>query len=119
MTSDHDAVISHQVPVSNFPRTDTKNSCLLFTLSDNPTIVLLFASETLNQFKNKLRMTPLYKLSLAAILFVGYALANPIVAQTTIDWQKSIGTPNLDAALKIFNDEDGNFVIMGTETHVD
>ena len=62
-------------------------------------------------------MTQLYQISIAAIL--SFSFTTPSVAQTTIDWQKSIGTPNLDAALKIFNDEEGNIVIIGTEAHED
>lgn len=61
-------------------------------------------------------MASFYKLStfILTILF-----SQLLVAQTTIDWQKNIGTQFTDDARKIFNDEEGNLVIMGTETHED
>ncbi len=42
-----------------------------------------------------------------------------IFAQTSIEWQKIIGTLNYDNALKIINDEEGNIIFMGIEPHED
>ncbi len=63
-------------------------------------------------------MTKQYTI-LALFSFLSLVNSTRTIAQTSIDWQKTIGTSFYDEALKIFNDEDGNIVVLGTETHED
>jgi len=64
-------------------------------------------------------MASFYKFAIVLFLFVLGLLSPGLHAQTQIEWHKSFGTQFIDNALKIFNDRDGNIVVMGTETHPD
>ncbi len=55
----------------------------------------------------------------AIFLFLSVSVVVPALAQTNIEWQKSIGTPFHDNALQIFPDEKGNIIVIGKETHAD
>ncbi|MEP6646244.1 MAG: T9SS type A sorting domain-containing protein [Saprospiraceae bacterium] len=46
-------------------------------------------------------------------------MIDSVKGQQTIAWQQSIGTIYSDNAFRIFNDEDGNMVIVGDELHSD
>ncbi len=52
-------------------------------------------------------------------IFFSLIVSSTTTAQSFIDWQKSIGTPGDDVAVKIFNDQVGNLVVMGSEPHAD
>ncbi len=56
---------------------------------------------------------------LATIGLLAFAIITPALAQTKIEWQKSIGTPFYDNALQVFPDEKGNIIVIGKETHAD
>ena len=56
---------------------------------------------------------------MAAPVFFLLNISHSLVAQTTIEWQKTIGTEFIDDARKILNAPDGNIVIFGTEPHED
>ena len=51
--------------------------------------------------------------------FCSLFLTSTVIGQTFIDWQKSIGTPADDSALKMFEDQSGNLVVIGSEPHAD
>lgn len=60
-------------------------------------------------------------IQLYTFLILSFFFSNmlTVVAQTSIDWQKSFGTSFPDAALKIMNDDDDNMIIFSTEPHED
>ncbi|MDQ3017388.1 MAG: hypothetical protein M3R25_11805 [Bacteroidota bacterium] len=64
-------------------------------------------------------MTRFYKSLSALSLLFAFHWYVPATSQTNIDWQKSIGTPSDDSANKLFNDLDGNLLIIGSEYHAD
>src|SRR5689334_4394802 len=64
-------------------------------------------------------MKKLYTSSLLISFIGSFLLSVSGNAQSYIDWQKSIGTPGDDVALKMFNDQSGNLVILGSEAHAD
>ena len=53
---------------------------------------------------------------LLPILFI---LPGFVSAQQDIAWQKSVGTPFGDSAIKLFQDQSGNLVMLGLESHED
>jgi len=60
------------------------------------------------------------RLSLLAIIgFLAFSIKTPAIAQTKIEWQKSIGTPFTDNGLYVFPDEKENIIVIGKETHAD
>lgn len=56
---------------------------------------------------------------LPALLSLAFFISVPAISQTKIEWQKSMGTPFTDNALKVFPDEQGNVIVIGKETHAD
>ena len=57
--------------------------------------------------------------TLFQILCTSLFIVNSLDSQTSIEWQKSIGTTVDDYALKIFTDPEGNLVVAGNENHKD
>jgi hypothetical protein len=55
--------------------------------------------------------------TLVTLLFL--VIAGSSNAQINIEWQKSLGTPYTDSALKVFPDEKENIIVIGKETHAD
>lgn len=56
---------------------------------------------------------------LATLGFIAFSITVPAIAQTKIEWQKTIGTPFHDNALQVFPDDKGNIIVIGKETHAD
>lgn len=56
---------------------------------------------------------------LATLIFLAFSITTTALAQTKIEWQKSIGTPFTDNALYVFPDEKENIIVIGKETHAD
>ena len=55
----------------------------------------------------------------SGFLMLFTALVIPVVSQTSIAWQKSIGNEYADKAINIFPDRHGNIIAMGQEPHLD
>lgn len=56
---------------------------------------------------------------LATLILFAFSISTTVLAQTKIDWQKSIGTPFTDNALYVLPDEQENIIVIGKETHAD
>lgn len=59
------------------------------------------------------------KLPFYSSLLLAFLFTTQTIAQTSIDWQKNLGTERDDNALRLLNDKDGNIIVLGTETHKD
>ncbi len=68
---------------------------------------------------HKMFTRPLFSFSAFLLLIISLQPTIKVSAQPAIAWQKSYGTIYSDETLQLFADEEGNSIVIGTETHED